>query len=122
MNESPSIRVPSSSAFARVLAGAATVVLAISLSAHAHDCSGGPDGGSDATGNQCNDAAAIVAPSANSAIVASTGSAPAPATKVAPAASKASARAAAKRDASTIGSTAPTLARAAVRTPSLQQP
>ncbi len=25
-----------------------------SLSAHAHDCSGGPDGGMDATGNQCN--------------------------------------------------------------------
>lgn len=28
------------------------------LSAQAHDCSGGADGGMDATGNQCNDAAA----------------------------------------------------------------
>jgi hypothetical protein len=27
------------------------------LSAQAHDCSGGTDGGMDATGNQCNDAA-----------------------------------------------------------------
>jgi hypothetical protein len=30
-----------------------------SLSAHAHDCSGGPDGGIDATGNQCNDTVAV---------------------------------------------------------------
>jgi hypothetical protein len=30
-----------------------------SLSAHAHDCSGGAGGGMDATGNQCNDAAAV---------------------------------------------------------------
>lgn len=29
-----------------------------SLSAHAHDCSGGTDGGMDATGNQCNGAVA----------------------------------------------------------------
>ncbi len=29
------------------------------LSAQAHDCSGGTDGGMDATGNQCNDAAAF---------------------------------------------------------------
>jgi hypothetical protein len=29
------------------------------LSAHAHDCSGGTNGGMDATGNQCNDAAAV---------------------------------------------------------------
>ena len=29
------------------------------LTAHAHDCSGGTDGGMDATGNQCNDAAAV---------------------------------------------------------------
>ena len=29
------------------------------LSAHAHDCSGGTDGGMDATGNQCNDAVAV---------------------------------------------------------------
>ena len=27
------------------------------LSAHAHNCSGGTNGGMDATGNQCNDAA-----------------------------------------------------------------
>jgi hypothetical protein len=30
-----------------------------SLSAHAHDCSGGADGGIDATGNQCNDTVAV---------------------------------------------------------------
>ena len=37
-----------------------------SLSAHAHDCSGGLNGGMDATGNQCNDTVAVatVAPSA----------------------------------------------------------
>lgn len=29
------------------------------LSARAHDCSGGTDGGMDATGNQCNDAATV---------------------------------------------------------------
>jgi len=29
------------------------------LSVHAHDCSGGTDGGMDATGNQCNDVAAV---------------------------------------------------------------
>lgn len=29
------------------------------LSAHAHDCSGGTNGGMDATGNECNDAVAI---------------------------------------------------------------
>ena len=35
-----------------------------SLSAHAHDCSGGANGGMDATGNQCNDATvATIAPS-----------------------------------------------------------
>ena len=32
-----------------------------SLSAHAHDCSGGANGGMDATGNQCNDAIAVAA-------------------------------------------------------------
>jgi hypothetical protein len=31
----------------------------LTLSARAHDCSGGTDGGMDATGNQCNDAAAV---------------------------------------------------------------
>jgi len=30
-----------------------------SISAHAHDCSGGANGGMDATGNQCNDTADI---------------------------------------------------------------
>ncbi len=30
-----------------------------SISAHAHDCSGGVNGGMDATGNQCNDAVAV---------------------------------------------------------------
>lgn len=30
-----------------------------SLSAYAHDCSGGADGGMDATGNQCNDVASV---------------------------------------------------------------
>ena len=30
-----------------------------SLSAHAHDCSGGANGGTDATGNQCNDGAVV---------------------------------------------------------------
>lgn len=29
------------------------------LSARAHDCSGGTDGGMDASGNQCNDIAAV---------------------------------------------------------------
>ena len=29
--------------------------------AHAHDCSGGTEGGTDATGNQCNDAIPVVA-------------------------------------------------------------
>jgi len=31
----------------------------LSISAHAHDCSGGVNGGMDATGNQCNDAVAV---------------------------------------------------------------
>jgi len=29
------------------------------MSSYAHDCSGGPSGGMDATGNQCNDPSAI---------------------------------------------------------------
>jgi len=33
--------------------------LFFSLPAHAHDCSGGTGGGMDATGNQCNDVAAV---------------------------------------------------------------
>ena len=41
----------------------AVAVLALSAVAHAHDCSGGPDGGMDATGNQCNEPAAFIAPS-----------------------------------------------------------
>lgn len=50
-----------------------------SLPAHAHDCSGGTGGGMDATGNQCNDAAAVATlVSSNAATVSST-----PAPKVA---------------------------------------
>jgi hypothetical protein len=41
---------------------AATV---FSVSAYAHDCSGGPGGGMDATGNQCNDEAAYSASESN---------------------------------------------------------
>ncbi|MFO1313962.1 MAG: hypothetical protein U1F58_00015 [Burkholderiales bacterium] len=37
--------------------------IAAAGTAHAQACSGGPDGGMDATGNQCNDAA-LVAPQA----------------------------------------------------------
>jgi len=33
--------------------------MALSFSAHAHDCSGGVNGGMDATGNQCNDMASV---------------------------------------------------------------
>jgi len=39
------------------------------LSAQAHDCSGGTEGGLDASGNQCNDASSVIAstsPSVNS--------------------------------------------------------
>ena len=32
-----------------------------SVSAHAHDCSGGPNGGMDATGNECSDATTVAA-------------------------------------------------------------
>jgi hypothetical protein len=38
---------------------AAALVLAASV--HAHDCSGGKDGGMDATGNECNQPVPIVA-------------------------------------------------------------
>ena len=31
-----------------------------SISAHAYDCSGGPNGGMDATGNECNGTASVV--------------------------------------------------------------
>ena len=31
----------------------------LTFSAHAHDCSGGTNGGMDATGNQCNEAAPV---------------------------------------------------------------
>ncbi len=34
-----------------------------SLSAHASDCSGGMNGGMDATGNECNDATPVIASS-----------------------------------------------------------
>jgi hypothetical protein len=36
------------------------------LSAQAHDCSGGTDGGMDATGNQCNDAATFTTDASSS--------------------------------------------------------
>ncbi len=35
--------------------------LVFAASAHAHDCSGGKDGGMDATGNECNQPVSIVA-------------------------------------------------------------
>jgi hypothetical protein len=55
------------------MAIAATAML-VSVSAHAHDCSGGSSGGMDATGNQCNDVASLVAVSTPvSASVVSTG-------------------------------------------------
>lgn len=41
------------------LTAAAAVLLA--ATAQAHDCSGGTDGGMDATGNQCNEPASFVA-------------------------------------------------------------
>ena len=44
---------------ARILIPVLAAATLFSLSAHAHDCSGGAGGGMDATGNQCNDAAAI---------------------------------------------------------------
>lgn len=39
----------------------AAAALVLAASAHAHDCSGGNDGGMDATGNQCNEPASVVA-------------------------------------------------------------
>lgn len=39
----------------------ATAALLLAASAHAHDCSGGTDGGMDATGNQCNEPARVAA-------------------------------------------------------------
>ncbi|MFO1302942.1 MAG: hypothetical protein U1F54_04375 [Burkholderiales bacterium] len=39
----------------------ATAALVLAASARAHDCSGGTDGGMDATGNQCNEPARVVA-------------------------------------------------------------
>jgi len=39
----------------------ATAALLLAASAHAHDCSGGNDGGMDATGNQCNEPGSVVA-------------------------------------------------------------
>lgn len=41
------------------LTAAAALVFAAAV--QAHDCSGGAEGGMDATGNQCNDPAAVVA-------------------------------------------------------------
>jgi hypothetical protein len=45
--------------------------LFFSLPASAHDCSGGPDGGMDATGNQCNASAPATAASPDGATLAS---------------------------------------------------
>jgi len=39
----------------------AAAALAFAASAHAQNCSGGTDGGTDATGNQCNQPASAVA-------------------------------------------------------------
>ena len=39
----------------------AAAALLLAASAHAHDCSGGNDGGMDATGNQCNEPVPVVA-------------------------------------------------------------
>ena len=47
-----------------------------SLPAHAHDCSGGTGGGMDATGNQCNDAAAVATLVSSSAATVSSTPAP----------------------------------------------
>jgi len=38
-----------------------TIFVALAGAAHAHDCSGGAEGGMDATGNQCSDNATQVA-------------------------------------------------------------
>ena len=43
----------------RALIAAAALLLA--ATSHAHDCSGGQDGGMDATGNQCNEPSSVVA-------------------------------------------------------------
>jgi hypothetical protein len=42
-----------------ILTAAAGLLLAAAV--QAHDCSGGTEGGMDATGNQCNDPATVVA-------------------------------------------------------------
>jgi hypothetical protein len=39
----------------------AAAALLLAATVQAHDCSGGTDGGMDATGNQCNDPASVVA-------------------------------------------------------------
>jgi len=44
-----------------------------SLSAHAHDCSGGADGGIDATGNQCNDTVAVATVASTDPVSAASG-------------------------------------------------
>jgi len=51
---------------------AAFAAALFSLSAHAHDCSGGANGGMDDTGNQCNDPPAVTIASSNDATSAST--------------------------------------------------
>ena len=40
----------------------AIAILLLAASAHAQECSGGKDGGMDATGNECNKPAPVVAP------------------------------------------------------------
>jgi len=42
-------------------ASIAVAAFLLAATAHSHDCSGGADGGMDATGNQCNDPASVVA-------------------------------------------------------------
>jgi hypothetical protein len=45
----------------------AAAALLLSAASHAHDCSGGADGGMDATGNQCSPAGSAVAPAETAA-------------------------------------------------------
>ena len=55
-----------------------------SLPAYAHDCSGGPDGGMDATGNQCNAVAVAAVGSSDAPVLAPARSANVEAPKAAP--------------------------------------
>jgi hypothetical protein len=51
-------------------------VMLFSMSAHAHDCSGGANGGMDATGNQCNDPAMVATVVASGGATLSSASSP----------------------------------------------